>query len=70
MVPKEVVRVGDEVYFANFSYILYIILPPAAMPLMDIVRLDTMVTVVDSSVFLDAYISRDSLLKRPELGES
>ncbi len=27
-----------------------------AMPLMDIVRLDTMVTVVDSGVFLDAYI--------------
>lgn len=38
------------------------------MPLLDLVRLDTMVTVVDSSVFLDAYTSRDSLLKRPELG--
>ena len=38
------------------------------MPLLDVVRLDTMVTVVDSSVFLDAYTSRDTLLKRPELG--
>lgn len=38
------------------------------MPLMDVVRLDTMVTVVDSGVFLDAYISKDKLAKRPELG--
>jgi len=38
------------------------------MPLMDIVRLDTMVTVVDSGVFLDAYVSRDKLANRPELG--
>lgn len=41
---------------------------PTAMPLMDVVRLDTMVTVVDSGVFLDAYTSRDKLAKRPELG--
>lgn len=40
----------------------------AAMPLMDVVRLDTMVTVVDSGVFLDAYVSRDKLTQRPELG--
>jgi G3E family GTPase len=38
------------------------------MPLLDVVRLDTMVTVVDSSVFLDAYVSRDSVKDRPELG--
>ena len=38
------------------------------MPLMDVVRLDSMVTVVDSGVFLDAYTSRDKLIKRPELG--
>ena len=38
------------------------------MPLMDVVRLDTMVTVVDSGVFLDAYISKDRLAKRTELG--
>jgi G3E family GTPase len=44
-------------------------LPPSlAMPLLDMVRLDTMVTVVDSSVFLDAYTSKDTLMKRPELG--
>lgn len=42
--------------------------PNPAMPLMDIVRLDTMVTVVDSGVFLDAYVSRDKLANRPELG--
>ncbi len=38
------------------------------MPLMDAVRLDTMVTVVDSGVFLDAYVSKDRLATRPELG--
>jgi hypothetical protein len=38
------------------------------MPLMDVVRLDTMVTVVDSGVFLDAYVSKDKLATRPELG--
>lgn len=35
---------------------------------MEVVRLDTMVTVVDSSVFLDAYMSRDAVQDRPELG--
>ena len=39
------------------------------MPLMDLVRLDTMVTIVDSSVFLDAYVSKERAMDRPELGE-
>lgn len=60
----KVQRMEDSFTISFFSPVF---LPPA-MPLLDVVRLDTMVTVVDSSVFLDAYTSRDTLLKRPELG--
>mmetsp|Transcript_9348 Transcript_9348/g.12314 ORF Transcript_9348/g.12314 Transcript_9348/m.12314 type:complete len:590 (-) Transcript_9348:244-2013(-) len=38
------------------------------MPVMNDVRLDTMVTVVDCGVFLDAYLSGDTIDKRPDLG--
>jgi len=36
---------------------------------MDEVRLDSMVTVVDSSAFLDAYVTQDKIEQRPDLGE-
>ncbi|KAG5186851.1 CobW/HypB/UreG, nucleotide-binding domain-containing protein [Tribonema minus] len=38
------------------------------MPLMQYIRLDTMVTVVDGGEFLDAYASGDRLAQRPDLG--
>lgn len=34
------------------------------------VRLDTMVTVVDSGTFLEAYTSSDTMQQRPDLGVS
>ena len=39
------------------------------MALMDEVRLDSMVTVVDSSAFLDAYLTQEKIADRPDLGE-
>lgn len=39
------------------------------MPLLDEVRLDSMVTVVDSSAFLDAYLTQETIADRPDLGE-
>ncbi|CAM9297425.1 unnamed protein product [Choristocarpus tenellus] len=38
------------------------------MPLMNEVRLDTMVTVVDTGAFLEAYTTGDRMLQRPDLG--
>jgi G3E family GTPase len=38
------------------------------IPLLDLARLDTMVTVVDAGSFLDSYLSRESMGERPDLG--
>ena len=40
------------------------------LALFDRVRLDTLLTVVDSDVFLDAYASRSLLAERPDLAEA
>ncbi|CAM9278731.1 unnamed protein product [Ascophyllum nodosum] len=40
------------------------------MKLMEEVRLDTMVTVVDAGAFLEAYTTGDSMMQRPDLGVS
>jgi len=40
------------------------------MPVMEQVRLDTLVTVVDCGVFLDAYTSADKISQRPDLAEA
>ena len=42
---------------------------PAGNPLMQRIKLDTLVTIVDSGTFIQDYASRVPLAARPDLGE-